>query len=540
MTDRLLPTALVAGAIGYLVAVAVAMTTVSYDLWGAMLLVPIYGVIGAFLLRRLFAATPTIGTVLVWGLPIKAVGAIARYYVGFEAYEGGIDAARYHDYATSLVASIRAGELSWLRLVPSGEIGTPFMEDVTAIVYAVTGGSQLAGFMTFSFLAYLGMALMVKAAVVAVPGLAARRYAVMCVLFPSLVYWPSSIGKETVMAFSLGVAAYGIALIYSRNHWVGPLMLVAGGMALGAAIRPHVVGIWLAGAFPGLLVALFRGTRTDTRGGRRPSRLALMPVIAIAAIAVGAASIAAVEYLQPDSDEEISGSITSILDETQRRTAQAGSQFTPPSVASPANWPFAVVRTLTRPLPHEVNGLAQMLTGAEMAVLLGIYVISWRRLVHAPLLGLRVPYVAFALTTLFLSGLAYSSFANLAVLTRQKSLVFPFLLLLACLPTRREAQEAVAPTTRDSVKRRRALDAAVDLEILARAGRQPALAGPMGGPYGTSAELRAASNEFARANDDSGQSSTSVRSRPPDRSNPLDSAPRRLPPPVTGADDLWS
>jgi hypothetical protein len=55
---------------------------------------------------------------------------------------------------------------------------------------------------------------------------------------------------------------------------------------------------------------------------------------------------------------------------------------------------------------------------------------------------LTVPFVAFAMTTLFAAGLAYASFANLGILTRQKSLVFPLLLLLPCLPFRREAADA--------------------------------------------------------------------------------------------------
>jgi len=60
---------------------------------------------------------------------------------------------------------------------------------------------------------------------------------------------------------------------------------------------------------------------------------------------------------------------------------------------------------------------------------------------------MRNPYVLFAVITLFLLGLAFSSFANLAVLTRQKSIAFPFLLLLVCLPPlppRRRGEDAIA------------------------------------------------------------------------------------------------
>jgi hypothetical protein len=71
-----------------------------------------------------------------------------------------------------------------------------------------------------------------------------------------------------------------------------------------------------------------------------------------------------------------------------------------------------------------------------MTALLGIYVLSRKRLANLPRLIASNPYVTFAVTALFLAGLAYTSLANLGVLTRQKSLVMPFLLLLPCLPER--------------------------------------------------------------------------------------------------------
>jgi len=49
--------------------------------------------------------------------------------------------------------------------------------------------------------------------------------------------------------------------------------------------------------------------------------------------------------------------------------------------------------------------------------------------------------VAFAMTTMFLSGLAFTSFANLAVLARQRSIVVPFMLLIVCVPPLRRRAE---------------------------------------------------------------------------------------------------
>ena len=41
----------------------------------------------------------------------------------------------------------------------------------------------------------------------------ARTYGWLVFFFPSLLYWPSSIGKEAWICFGLGLASYGVALI---------------------------------------------------------------------------------------------------------------------------------------------------------------------------------------------------------------------------------------------------------------------------------------------------------------------------------------
>jgi hypothetical protein len=159
-------------------------------------------------------------------------------------------------------------------------------------------------------------------------------------------------------------------------------------------------------------------------------------VLAIALVALAVVGSFTLRWLGSDGTEETTTSrIETILDQTTQRTEQ-GSQFSPPSISSPLDWPYAVVRTLTRPLPIEARGAFQLASAAEMVLFAAFATMSWRRLARVPATALRVPFVAFAVTVLVLAGLAYSSFANLGILIRQKSLVMPFLLLLACVPAR--------------------------------------------------------------------------------------------------------
>lgn len=441
--------------IAYLVVLAWSMGNTTYDSWGVLVVLPPLGFLGVVLVRRMFTGEfRNLVTIMTVGLVVKLIGTGLRYWVGFEAYQGSIDAQRYHEYATVAATDLWSGRISVFSLFPGGA-GTPATEGVTALLYALTGPSKMGGFVVFGFIGFVGTACFVKAACIAVPGLATRRYALLCVLAPSLVYWPSSIGKDALMIALLGVATLGIARLVAEPKIVVPLVLTAGGLAGAAFIRPHLVGVWLAGLFPALLVTLVRGRDPRSlRQTRSVDRMLMVPVVAVALVGLIAVSVATVQFLDPSNDDPAAESgVTSILEETTRRTEQAGSSFVPPSISSPANWPYAAVRTLTRPLLVEARGSAQLFTALELTIFLGLCLVSIRRLMHLPKLVIRLPYVAFAVTTLFLAGLAFSSFANLAILARQRSLIFPFLLLLVCVPPlpRRPAHDPVRTVRPDDL-----------------------------------------------------------------------------------------
>ena len=69
-----------------------------------------------------------------------------------------------------------------------------------------------------------------------------------------------------------------------------------------------------------------------------------------------------------------------------------------------------------------------------MTALLLVGIVSWRRLANAPKLMLTTPYLVFAALCVVTFGVAFASIGNLGILTRQRSLVLPLLLVFWCLP----------------------------------------------------------------------------------------------------------
>jgi hypothetical protein len=430
----------------YLVVLGWAMQSLSYDIWGALVVTPVLALISIPLITRAFADDLAALRPWVWaGLAVKFAGAVAGYNIRFDAYGGSADAGRYHNAGKLIAGQFHDGTLGIFGLIPSST-NTAFIEELTGLVYAVFGTSRLGGFMVFTWMSFWGLAFCVKAAHHAIGGFATRRYALAVFFFPSLVYWGSSIGKEAFVGLCLGVSAYGASLALTRRGGaVRGFVLLAVGLVGAAYVRPHFAAIW-AGAVLIALVArvLLDAFRRSDRGTdeRRRSQVGTILLLAVAGIGFVIVAQITLSYLDPADDnsdeivaeEQVTDRLSDIFGEVERRTTQGGSSFDPISVDGPQDWPLAAFRTLTRPLVFEARGLAAALPAIEMTALLLVGIVSWRRLAHAPKLMLTTPYLVFAALCVVTFGVAFASIGNLGILTRQRSLVLPLLLVFWCLP----------------------------------------------------------------------------------------------------------
>ena len=293
--------------------------------------------------------------------------------------------------------------------------------------YAVTGPSRLGGFLVYSFIGFWGLFLFHRAARIGLPEASQRRYAILVFFLPSLVFWPSSIGKEAVMMLSLGTCAYGAARILERRG-AGWICLLAGA-GLGSMIRPHVAVVVLAA----LAVAVaFRRRRG------RPQVLG--PMGRVVAVVVLMAAMAftlgrAVDLLLPNSEAaSTTAAVGELLDRAESGTDAGGSEIDRPTPNTPLEYPYAVMSVLFRPTIFEAGSGGNVLAAIETTVALALCVLSWKRLRNVPAMAFRRPYVLFSLVYTGIFAFAWSSFANLGALARQRVQVWPFVLLLLAVP----------------------------------------------------------------------------------------------------------
>jgi hypothetical protein len=135
-------------------------------------------------------------------------------------------------------------------------------------------------------------------------------------------------------------------------------------------------------------------------------------------------------------------SINQELADVNGRTSQEGSKFdTGSSNLTPLSVPKGLVTVLLRPFPNQVENKNQLLASAECGLLL-LYAIHRRRSVKLSLTRSRsTPYLFFCWTLILVYATAFSSVANMGLLTRQRSLVLPAIYVLLTIdPEKAERQ----------------------------------------------------------------------------------------------------
>jgi hypothetical protein len=412
-----------------LVALGYGMNHTSYIIWGGFWVAPVLLILSLPVANRAARLDGSaIGRIVLMAAALKILAApLLRYWMAYSLYGGVSDASRYHAAGTLLAPLFRDGNYRDL-----GEIsGTRFLEILTGQVYAFTGPTRLGGFMVFSWFSFLGLYLFYRAFRTAYPDGDGRRYAVLVFFFPTLLFWPSSIGKEAFMVLVLGAAALGAAQLLT-GRFRGLVWLTLG--LLGAAIvRPHMALIVGAGLVVAAPIAFLRGGAhgAGRQRGRLGSAVLLLALLLSGSTFIGVAqNFFHLESLNTQTAQEQ-------LDEVTRRSGESGSTFTGVSANNPAGFALSGITVLFRPFPGEVRNAQGMVTSLECLTLLVLFLLALRRLVRLPREVLRRPYVAFAVVYMFAFIYAFSSIVNFGILARQRAQLLPLVFVVLCIPSLR-------------------------------------------------------------------------------------------------------
>lgn len=383
---------------------------------------------------------PRIRRVLFSALFLKLMSGFLRYYVTFGVYGGAADAP-YYDQAGKVIApQLRLGiwSPSQVEFANRGG-GTSNLAFIVGWVYHLLTPDIVVGFVLFSWFGFVGLVLFYRAGVTALPHVDRRRLAVFTMLLPSLLFWPSGLGKDAWIQLTMGLATLGAAqLLAPRVRRSGPFLFLLG-IAGAAVVRPHMALLLTAA----LVAALGLRRATGQWGG--VSRISL----ALGGFALLFVLSSQVERLL--GSEVIGGSGPSLVEVSRTSSADGASEFEARPVTNPLQFPFAAVSVIFRPFPVEARSALQLATSIEGTVLLIACVRNRARLRRALRSAFDQPYVLFCLVYSIGFVVAFSNIGNFGILARQRAQLFPFLVVLLALPATAPSGTAVEPEAAHSV-----------------------------------------------------------------------------------------
>ncbi len=398
----------------------------------AMLLGPILVGITAPFLARANRRNPgfDLGGVLLCGL-------VLRFALVYYRFTHAVDAIGYRSEGSRLATYYRDFDFS----APTGGKvpGTGGMNSISGGVHVLVANDYFATFLVMAWLSFLGCWMLFRAFEMSVGDGDHARYAKLVMLLPSMCFWPSSLGKDAWMVFTIGVVALGAARVFQRSF--GGYTLMGVGLFGASFVRPHLALL----ALVGFVAALMVGRRESVRETVTPSFIAKVVGLALVLV-IGSVLVSRTQRLLDISDFS-SASLDQASASVTERTSDGNATFAAPNPRSPFGFVEATVTVLFRPLPTEARGTDQLVTAFEGLFLAILTVTSFRRLRTLPRRLRAQPYVMLSLAYVLLWILAFGIIANFGILARQRTQMYPFyfvLLSVTAVVAKREATAASA------------------------------------------------------------------------------------------------
>ena len=350
---------------------------------------------------------------------LMLVGLAVRYAFAYYRMEHAEDAGIYHLWGVKLAESYRVLDFG---ADPVAEIpGTGGMRVIAGLLQVVVNDDYFASFLVMGWLGFWGCYFLYRAAVITVPDLKRYRYARLIFLWPSLAFWLTSIGKDSWMVFTIGLASLGAARVFQRQ--TGGFLMLIGGLFLGSFVRPHLCLV----ALLAFVVALTLGRLQNSQDSMTPGSVAKFAAL-ILLLLFATVLVARTQSLLNTGD------FSSGLDKAAEQTAEGGSAFSPPDPLSPIGYPQALITVLFRPFPFEAHGMQQLITAAEGAFLIGLTIVSFKGVMSIFRRIRTQPYVTYCAAYVLIWAAIFGVIANFGILERQRSTMLPFFFVVLCLP----------------------------------------------------------------------------------------------------------
>jgi len=272
------------------------------------------------------------------------------------------------------------------------------------------GGSYMDYFLVFQAIGFFGIAALLRIFEEIYEEFEVEQpiYTYLILFLPSVHYWTSAIGKDSLFFFGLCMTMWA-AMNYKRR-----LLVLAGGLVLMLAIRPHIAIV--TGAAFTLAVLVDKKTRAIVKV---PLFIAGVGITVFAAVSLRSTFGIDVTNVDVFSDV-LAGREALVTTEDAGRSVVSGS------------FPYLLISLLFRPFFFDAPGMLGYAASVENLIVVIFFLILLFHARSVFTLYRRVPFVRFVLVATFVITLVLTlGYYNVGLGIRQKAtMILPGLLVL--------------------------------------------------------------------------------------------------------------
>ncbi len=413
-----------------------------YSFTSSLICVPLLAIVSAVMIAHFTQSDSYLRRLLMAGLVAHMAASSVFLWVGFFVYGGTVDAFHYWTMGLQLAKEFQI--VGW-NAFHAPYWSTNLINNICGLAALLIGDALPTLFIAFSLVSLAGGYLFYRTFMIAFPDGDRLLFGLLVILSPSLLFWSSFIGKDSLIQFFIALTCLGFAKLTQRPTPKGAL-LCAIGLTGALLVRAHVASMLaIAITFP------YAVGKPRVGGVSKAARIVLIPVLAGGTYLLISQAGSFID-LQ-------SGNSTSVFQEadTITRTSQIGgsafNEGTPLPVRI-AESPFL----LFRPFPWEMHNVMALAPAIESV---GWLFLCWfrRREIWSTLRHWRDPYVGFLLmySVVFLITFG-GAISNFGILLRQRIMMTPLVLMLIC--AKQKPLVRGATWSQDVIRGRRAADMA--------------------------------------------------------------------------------
>jgi hypothetical protein len=424
-----------------------------YSATSSLVCVPILALAGVVAVAHFTQSDPYLRRLLMAGLVAHMAASSLFLWVGFFVYGGAVDAFHYWTVGLQLAEKFQIA--GWTAFQPP-YWSTNLINNMCGIVTLLIGDAMPTLFIGSALISLAGGYLFYRAFTIALPEGDRWLFGLLVVLLPSLLFWSSFVGKDSLIQYFIALTAFGFARLTQRPT-LGSVLACCIGLAGALLIRAHVAAMLaMAMTFP------YAVGKPRAGGASRAAKIILVPVLLSGTYFLISQ---AQSFLYSNLNTDDSTNAVQEADTITKNSQIGGSAFNvgtslPVRIAES---PFL----LFRPFPWEMHSVVALGPAIESV---GWMLLCWyrRREIRSTLRHWRDPYVGFLLmySVAFLITFG-GAISNFGILLRQRIMVTPLVLMLICAkqkPLLREAPKMSGKNARASfVDMSRSADRSVKL-----------------------------------------------------------------------------